>query len=63
MADDDDPVEAARRLEQALERIARAAQPSGIAPTGEMAPTVEVAARLDALIAQLRAALANPTGA
>jgi hypothetical protein len=50
-------------LETALERIARAAQTATVLPPGQMPPAVELSARLDALIAQLRAALAGPPGA
>jgi len=63
LADEDDPVEAARRLETALERIARVAYTASASPPGQMPVSVELSARLDALIAQLRAALAGPPGA
>ena len=56
MAEHQDPAEAAVRLEQALERIARAAH----AP--EAADTVEIAARLDRLIGELRGALGTTPG-
>ncbi len=61
MADHEEPAAAAQRLEQALERIARAAR----APQPPAAPAVDtapVAARLDGLIAELRAALAGKQG-
>jgi hypothetical protein len=51
----DDPAEAAARLEQALERIAVAAR----AAAPQAVDIAHVAARLDALIAELRAALAG----
>ena len=57
MAESDEPVEAPEvamtRLEAALERIERSAKP---------ADQSVVAARLDGLIAHLRAALAEATG-
>ncbi len=57
MAPSDDPDEAAERLAEALERIARLARPvAKVAAGGENA---EVAARLDGLIAQLRDALSD----
>ncbi len=65
MAENEDPAEAALRLEAALERIARYAHnrdspvPS---PESPGADTARIAARLDALIAQLRAALATAAG-
>ncbi len=60
MAEQDDPAEAAARLEHALERIARLAQPS---PAQAPQPdTAGIAARLDALIAQLRAGLGLRSG-
>ncbi len=71
MADPDDPAEAAARLEQALERIAslanRAAPVASVPltatpPNGSIVDTGAVAARLDALIAQLREALADRSG-
>ena len=70
-SDDDDLAEAAERLEVALERIAQAAQqgmiglPAGLetessAQRLKVSPEVhEIAARLDQLIAELRAALAR----
>ncbi|MBN9509015.1 MAG: hypothetical protein J0I21_07835 [Alphaproteobacteria bacterium] len=58
MAEEDDPAAAASRLEQALERIARFARPGAPEAPG----TAAVAARLDALIANLRAALAGAPG-
>ena len=59
MADSEDPTEAALRLEAALERIARLARPAaGDQETADEAPDIApIAARLDALIVQLRAAL------
>ena len=62
MADDDNPAGAAARLEQALDRIARLARtPQQAAPQEpEMA---RIAARLDAVIAELRAALAQTPSA
>jgi HAMP domain-containing protein len=65
VADNDDPAEAAIRLEEALERIARLAHrleqrspATDSAPSAIMDPdTGLIAARLDMLIAQLRAAL------
>ena len=60
MADIDDPAEAAIRLEAALERIAAlAARPH--VPSGNTAEAARVAARLDSLITQLRAALGAAT--
>jgi hypothetical protein len=60
LADDQDPADAAARLEAALERIANAARrPSAGSPVVD---TVRIAARLDALIAQLRAALSASAG-
>ncbi len=57
LAPNDDPDNAAARLEDALERIAQLARrPEPLAAAAE---NVEVAARLDRLIAQLRAALAS----
>ena len=66
MADSEDPAEAAVRLEEALERIAAlarrplpAAPQTVLQPEGAM-PDVDaarMAARLDALISQIRAAL------
>jgi hypothetical protein len=57
----EDPADAASRLQAALDRIARLARPAAVqaeAPA-QAAQTAAVAARLDALIEQLRAALAN----
>jgi hypothetical protein len=65
LADEEDPAEAAQRLEQALERIARLAQAAhtaGAQPPAEHPGTAEVAARLDTLIAQLRASLDPASG-
>jgi hypothetical protein len=66
MADTDNAADAAARLEAALERIARAAsRPPAVEyitdqATGEREQhTAELAARLDALIAELRDALTN----
>ncbi len=60
MAENEDPADAAARLEQALERISVLAQrPLPAPPTVE---TARIAARLDALIAQLRAALGATAG-
>ncbi len=71
MADPDDPAEATSRLEVALERIAALANRPAIVASADMAEppavsgaigpvvdTTELATRLDALIAQLRSALA-----
>jgi hypothetical protein len=57
----DDPTDDANRLEQALERIAMLAGRRGeAAPAPGNAPAnAEVAARLDQLIAQLRATLSH----
>jgi hypothetical protein len=61
LAPQDDPDDAAARLEDALERIARLAhRPQPLAAGSENA---EIVARLDGLIAQLRKALASPGGA
>ncbi len=64
MAEQDDPADALARLEAALDRIAaHAAESASVA--GELAAqpvedvTADVATRLDALILQLRAALAE----
>lgn len=67
MPETDDPAEAASRLEAALERIAALAQriPSLAEPENAEAPPAEsvyMAARLDALISHLRAALSLPAG-
>lgn len=61
VAEHDDPAEAAARLEQALERIARNARAPQ--PPASQANTAEIAARLDGLIAELREALVGPAGA
>ncbi len=58
LAEHQNPAEAAARLEQALERIARAAR----APGTPAADTTEIAARLDRLIGELRAALGTTPG-
>lgn len=55
MAEHDEPAEAAARLEQALERIARLARAPQ--PPAQSVDTAQIAARLDTLIAELRAAL------
>ena len=60
MSEHEDPAEAAARLAQALERIARVARAPE--PTTPPAATAEIAARLDALIAELRAALGDTPG-
>jgi len=60
LADEEDPTDAAARLEAALERIAQVARRPQIAPQG--IDTTRIAARLDALIAQLRAALGVQAG-
>jgi hypothetical protein len=52
---------AADRLEAALERIAALAARAAAAPDDTQAATPQIAERLDALIAQLRAALDGPT--
>lgn len=56
----DDQAEAALRLEQALERIARLARPAS--PDAPPPEAAMIAARLDALIAELQAALAGAAG-
>ena len=61
MAEQDDPAEAALRLAQALDRIARLArapQPAA-APAAPETDTVQIAVRLDDLITELRVALAE----
>ena len=64
--DNETPAEAAQRLEVALTRIAQAAaqrprRPGDAPATDEAAVPAAVAARLDTIIAGLRAALAgNP---
>jgi len=55
----DDPAAAAVRLEAALERIAHLARPPPAAPRVPDGLASEVAARLDAMIARLQAALAT----
>ncbi len=77
MAEDDDPAEAMARLEAALERIALVARQPAAAlhHGGDSAPDVDrpqvaaadadtasLAARLDALIAQLRSAVGQQPG-
>ena len=64
MAEQDDPADALARLEAALDRIAEHAAESasitieaGVPPVEDV--TADVAIRLDALILQLRAALAE----
>ncbi|MCW3477424.1 hypothetical protein [Limobrevibacterium gyesilva] len=59
MAPNDDPEDAAARLEQALERIAQLAHRRQEQAAGHESAdtTAEIAARLDTLIAQLRSAL------
>ena len=63
MSHTEEPADAAARLQVALERIARlASRPAAFqvaSPAVAPAQTAAVAARLDMLIAQLRAALAN----
>ncbi len=59
LADHDDPADAAARLERALERIAGLAKPAAAVPAEPHRSTAEIAARLDALIAQVRAALGS----
>ena len=61
MADIDDPAEAALRLAQALDRIARLARTPQPAPVAAepAVDTAQIAARLDSLIAELRAALSQ----
>ena len=63
MSHTEDPAEAASRLQVALERIARlTSRPAAFqvsSPAVAPAQAAAVAARLDVLIAQLRAALAN----
>ena len=61
MAENEDPAEAASRLENALDRIAKLMhRPPPPAPPGS--DTARIAARLDALIAQIRAALGAGAG-
>jgi len=60
LADNDDPAEAAQRLEAALERIAQQAHKLGAHVSPSESPPVDsarISARLDALIAHLRDAL------
>lgn len=64
MTNDEDPADAAARLERALERIAELAtqRPAGVAMTelassGESVDTAAIAGRLDMLIARLRGVL------
>lgn len=57
MADNEDPADAALRLEEALERIARHAHRPAPSPAAAGTDTARIADRLDVLIAQLRAAL------
>ncbi len=60
MAQAEDPLHAAARLEAALERIAFAADRLGGAAEAAPHPALgEVASRLDGLIAQLRRVLAT----
>ena len=62
MAENEDPADAATRLEAALERIARHAHRSSShlsPPESADADTARLSVRLDALIARLRAALAT----
>lgn len=64
MADTEDPATAVMRLEQALERIATLAARPPRGPEAEglgAEQTADVAARLDALIVRLRAALGVTT--
>lgn len=58
MAEHQDPAGTAARLEEALERIARAAR----APGTPAVDTTGIAARLDRLIGELRAALGTTPG-
>lgn len=58
MADSDDAADATIRLEEALERIAALARHPAVAGTATPdVDTARIAARLDGLIAQIRAAL------
>jgi len=60
LAENEDPADATLRLEQALERIAQLShRPLQAAPDID---TSRIAARLDALIAQIRAALGPGAG-
>ena len=54
--------DAISRLEQALERIDRQAQTLRADGPADSTPLAEIAGRLDALIAQLRTALAERPG-
>lgn len=67
MAEQDDPASAALRLEQALDRIARfvhAPQPAAEGVAAEAGPDMaQIAARIDRLIAELRAALGQSADA
>ncbi len=54
--------DAMARLEQALDRIETSAQPLGARARDDAPPLAEIADRLDALIAQLRTALAERSG-
>lgn len=58
MSGHQDPAETIARLERALERIAQARR----LPAAPQGDTTEVAARLDRLIAELRAALGTTPG-
>ena len=60
MAENEDPAEAAARLEHALDRIAQHMHRPQPAPPG--LDTTRIATRLDALIAQIRAALGAGAG-
>ena len=60
LAENEDPAEAASRLENALDRIARLMHRPPPVPAGLDA--ARIAARLDALIAQIRAALGAGAG-
>ena len=62
MPETDDPAEAASRLEAALERIAALSQRLPSRNEAPDAESVYMAARLDALISHLRAALSLPAG-
>ncbi|MBV9653702.1 MAG: hypothetical protein JOZ42_03970 [Acetobacteraceae bacterium] len=66
VSEDEDPAAAALRLEDALDRIAQIAARGIIGAAGKAPPAedadarAELTDRLDALIANLRAALAGP---
>jgi hypothetical protein len=65
LAENEDPADAASRLEEALERIAQHSHKLNAhrpLPVPHEADTARIAARLDALIAQLRAALGAASG-